>query len=294
MLAMDLFQKLSGRIAKIILCAFLAWGFVVACAPTTQAQQGHAKPVYFGHYFVESPTHGSHLHKVIDHANVHYVAGIAGLQACARRGVQAIVDTRWHFFAGGSDIGEWGSNPLRDDYEERWNNFADQVEPYIDHVEAFYVMDEPYWRGASVEDLERCCQVIKDRFPDIPVMVVFAVPPFEEDWFVVPESADWVGFDLYRPIEEVAANMEFLLGKMHPHQDMWLVPESFLKSVDTDAELAELNWAYYKLALTEPRVIGLLAFGLFTHVEDPTSLPLTIQAQREIAERIAASQQETQ
>ena len=46
----------------------------------------------------------------------------------------------------------------------------------IDKVGAFYLLDEPQWRGASPAELRTATQLIKQTFPGIPVMMVEAGP----------------------------------------------------------------------------------------------------------------------
>ena len=103
---------------------------------------------------------------------------------------------------------------------------------------------------------------------------------------VLPGGADWLGFDVYHEIAEVSRHLAFLKSRLHTHQRLFLIPQSFLnKAAPDDEALAKLNWKYYDLARSEPLVIGLLNFGLFTHAK-AAELPLTLQAQRQIGERI--------
>jgi hypothetical protein len=245
-------------------------------------RQGAGKLSYYGHYWVESKPYGSHFGKVSSHCNVHWVEGIDGLKRCAAKKQRCILQVRWEFFPGGG-IGK--PNPIRGNYEAAWDKTARAIKPYIDYVEAFYMCDEPYWVGVSPKDLNIAISSVKKRFPKKPVMVVFAVPSFKPD-FVVPAKADWLGFDTYNEIGVVARHFQFLKSKLHTHQKLFLVPQSFLnKAAPDDKALAKLNWEYYDLARSEPLVIGLLNFGLFTHVKK-VELPLTLEAQRQIGERI--------
>jgi len=247
---------------------------------------------YYGHYWVESKPYGSHLDEVGSHCNVHFVENVDGLKKCASKEVQCILQVRWEFFAGGGG-GSAVPNPIRPDYQSLWNQTAEQVTPYIDRVEAFYMIDEPYLNGVSKKDLDTAIAAVKAKFPRKPVMVVFAVPSFTPR-FAVPAGADWLGFDCYEPIGVVAKHLRFLKSRLQPHQRLFLVPQSFLnKAAPTDEELAKLNRQYYELASSEPLVIGLLNFGLFT---DPKagSTPLTLQMQRKIGEAITSKDRRPQ
>ena len=239
---------------------------------------------YYGHYWVDSGSYGNHLDEVGSHCNVQWVESVDGLKKCAARKQRCILQVRWEFFSGGAAGGKT-PNPLRGDHKVHWARTAEAIKPYIEYVDAFYMNDEPYWVGVSPKDLDTAIRSVKSRFPMKPVMVVFAVPSFKPD-FVAPAGADWLGFDAYQDIGEVARHLAFLKGKLLPHQELFLVPQSFLnKAAPSDKALAELNWEYYDLARSEPRVIGLLNYGLFTDAKPP-DLPLTLAAQRKIGERI--------
>jgi len=258
--------------------------------PASSPPAGPAAPPrglrYYGHYWVESKSYGSHLDEVGSHCNVHFVENVDGLKKCASKGVQCILQVRWEFFAGGGGNGVV-PNPLRPDYESFWNKTAEQVTPSIDRVEAFYMIDEPYWNGVSKKDLDTAIAAVKAKFPRKPVMVVFAVSSFTPS-FAVPAGADWLGFDCYESIGVVAKHLRFLKSKLQPHQRLFLVPQSFLnKAAPTDEGLARLNRQYYELASSDPLVIGLLNFGLFTDAK-AGSIPLTLQMQREIGEAITS------
>ncbi|MCX5670753.1 MAG: hypothetical protein NTU94_05455 [Planctomycetota bacterium] len=247
---------------------------------------------YYGHYWVESKPYGSHLDEVGSHCNVHFVENVDGLKKCASKGVQCILQVRWEFFAGGGGNSAV-PNPLRPDYESLWNHTAEQVMPSIDRVEAFYMIDEPYLNGVSKKDLDTAIAAVKARFPRKPVMVIFAVSALTQG-LAVPAGADWLGFDCYESIGAVAKHLRFLKSKVQPHQRLFLVPQSFLnKAAPTDEGLARLNRQYYELASSEPLVIGLLNFGLFT---DPKagSIPLTLQMQRKIGEAITSKDRRPQ
>ena len=240
---------------------------------------------YFGYYFVESKTYGSHLHEVADYTNLQWVQGLDGLRKCAALGTQCILELRWQFFSSGTAKNGKPVSVLRPDYRAQWRRLVEAVAANVDTVAAFYMLDEPFWRGAGKEDLDTAIETVKGDFPDKPVVVVFARPSLTEE-LLVPAGADWVGFDLYGPIDTVAQYMRFLKRRLHPHQRLILVPQTFLnKTAPTDRELAELNEAYYALAVSEPLVIGLLNFGLFTGAQ-PADIPETIRTQREIGARI--------
>ena len=180
------------------------------------------------------------------------------------------------------------------DYAARWGRLADAVRSRIGKVGAFYLMDEPQYRGATPAELERAARTIKATFPGVPVMMVEAGPQVSGS-LQIPPSVDWVGFDWYcRPFADVERTLATLHGRLHPGQSMFLVPEAApLEACGgavghaTDAEIARLQYDYFELAQSDPRVIGLLAFGFWTSGYDSADLPQTVAAHRDIYSRIA-------
>jgi hypothetical protein len=136
-----------------------------------------------------------------------------------------------------------------------------------------------------VADLNTCVETIKASHPQIPVMVVFA-PLSVRPSPVVPEKADWVGFDYYGPMSNMVGQLNTLRGLLKPHQRLWLVPPTVVKEgFLSDAALAQGNWAYYDLARTDPRIFGLLNYGLWAE-QAPATIPLTVAAQRAIGSHL--------
>ncbi|HEX5752517.1 MAG TPA: hypothetical protein VFZ09_40300 [Archangium sp.] len=231
---------------------------------------------HYGYYWAQSGSHGPHLDEVTAHTNLNFVQRPEDLAACAARGVKCLLETRWQFFNGSA---------LRPDYVQAWNQLVTQITPYLGSVGGFYVIDEPYWVGVSVRDLETCVNTLKDTFPTIPVMVVHAVPSLSPS-LVTPARADWVGFDHYGPMSEVVGYLNTLRATLTPSQKLWLVPQSYLVGAySDDASLARANWEYYDLARSDPRIQGLLNFGLWTH-QSPSSIPRTFEAQRAIGNEL--------
>ncbi|WP_224365336.1 hypothetical protein [Hyalangium versicolor] len=257
--------------AYLYLGAYLTEGQVarfddVAVSPVVS----HLKQ--YGYYWAQSSNYGSHLDEVTAHTNLNFVQRPEDLVLCAARGVKCLLETRWQFFNGST---------LRPDYVQAWNQLVTAITPYLGSVGGFYVIDEPYWVGVSVQDLETCVNTLKNTFPSIPVMVVHAVPSLSPT-LVTPARADWVGFDHYGSMSEVVSYLNTLRATLSPSQKLWLVPQSFLTNAyPSDAALARANWEYYDLARSDPRIYGLLNFGMWTH-QSPATIPQTFNAQQAI------------
>jgi len=254
---------------------------------------------YFGYFAARiTASGGDHLQEVRDRSNLNwvqisdpdrYVPEV--LDGCKPRG--CLISTGHEFFRGCDSVHS-PSCELHPDYAARWGRLADAVRSRIGKVGAFYLMDEPQWRGATPWELHTAATTIKATFPNIPVMMVEAGPQISASYWT-PSSVDWVGFDWYcRPFSDVERTLATLSARTRPTQSLFLVPEAApLEACGgapghaTDAEIAGLQDDYFQLAVSNPRVIGLLAFGFWTSGHGSAQLPLTVAAHRDIYGRIA-------
>jgi hypothetical protein len=274
---------------------------VLAAAPVANAAQ-YSTVQHFGYFAARlTPSGGNHLAEVADRSNLNWVQ-ISDvdryrpevLDGCAPKG--CIVSTGHEFFTG-CDKPHSPSCGLHPDHRARWGRLADAVRSRIGKVGAFYVMDEPQWRGASPAEIATAAQTIKQAYPSIPVMMVEAGPAVTAS-LQVPGEVDLVGFDWYcRPFSDVAAKLSILERRTAAHQRLFLLPEAAPLAAcggaaghRTDAEIAKLQWDYFRLAEAHPRVVGLLAFGFWTSGHDSSDLPLTVAAHRQIAARVIRPQ----
>jgi hypothetical protein len=261
--------------------AYLYLGAYVAADQVTRFDDVVVSPVvghlkHYGYYWAQSSAYGAHLDEVTAHTNLNFVQRPEDLAVCAARGVKCLLETRWQFFSGPT---------LRSDYAQQWSALVSAISPYMGSVGGFYVIDEPYWNGVSVQDLTTCVNTIKDTFPSIPVMVVHAVPSLSSS-LVTPARADWVGFDHYGPLSEVVGHLNTLRSTLAPNQKLWLIPQSYrVNTFTSDAALVRANWEYYDLARTDPRIVGLLNFGMWS-MDSPAAIPQTFAAQRTIGNEL--------
>jgi hypothetical protein len=256
---------------------------------------------YFG-YFAARLTKdgGDHLPEVAFRSNLDWVQisdpdryrpGV--LDHCHRRG--CVISTGNEFFRNCDGVHK-PECELYPNYAERWGHLADAVRSRIGKVGAFYLMDEPQYRGATPTELATAARTIKKTFPKTKVMMVEAGPEITSS-LVVPASVDWVGFDWYcQPIATIAGKLATLSGRITAKQSLFLLPESAPLAAcgsaaahATDAEIAKLQYQYFALALSNPRVIGMLAFGFWTSGYGSAQLPLTVAAHRNIFAAIVAA-----
>ena len=265
--------------------------------PSSSAQASGLK--YFGYFAARiTPSGGDHLAEVANRSNLNWVQisdpdryAPEVLDGCKPRG--CLISTGHEFFTGCDSV-HAPTCALHPDYAARWGRLADAVRSRIDKVAAFYLMDEPQWRGATPAELHTAATTIKATFPGMPVMMVEAGPQVTPS-LQIPTSVDWVGFDWYcQPFADVEKTLATLTTRVHPHQSLFLVPEAApLEACGgaaghaTDAEIAALQYQYLQLAEANPRVIGLLAFGFWTSGYGSAQLPQTVAAHEYIYSRIA-------
>jgi hypothetical protein len=273
--------------------ALLALGLLPAAAAGEAGGLQH-----FGYFAARiTPSGGDHLAEVADRSNLNWVQ-ISDvdryrpevLDGCRPAG--CIVSTGHEFFTGCDKAGSTTCR-LHPDYRARWLRLSNAIGSRIDKVGAFYLLDEPQWRGARPADIATAARTIERTHPSIPVMMVEAGPKVT-DSLQVPANVDWVGFDWYcRPFSDIQAKLATLERRTTAAQRLFLMPEAAplpecggKPGHATDAQIAQLQWRYFNLAVAHPRVIGLLAFGFWTSGHDSSDLPRTVAAHRQIVARV--------
>ncbi len=261
---------------------------------------------YYG-YYAARLAGDSHLAEVAGRSNLNWVniSDVDGydsgvLAGCAPS--SCVVYTGNEFFSCDSS----GVNcHLYPDYAARWAKLAAAARPYLSGIAAFYVLDEPQWRGATSAEVATSAQLIKQTFPGTKVMMIEAGPEITPS-LTIPASVDWVGFDWYcqpfTTIEQKLATLQSLLPA-GSGQRIFLMPEDAPLSAcagvtghKTDSDIAALQWDYFNLAEQNPRVIGLMNFGFWTSPAwtgsggtGASSLPLTVDANERVAARVLAA-----
>ncbi len=285
-------------ITRLGIAAVLAVVLATVPAVGSPASAKASNLHYFG-YFATRLTEagGNHLAEVAGRSNLNWVQisdptryAPEVLDGCSARG--CIISTGNEFFHD-CDTTHSASCALYPDYVARFGKLANAIRSRIDKVGAFYLMDEPQWRGATPAELETAARTIKSQFPGIPVMMVEAGPQVSAS-YQVPASVDWVGFDWYcQPFSTIQTTLATLGGRIHAGQALWLVAESAPLAAcggaaghATDAEIAALQLQYLALAESDPRVIGILAFGFWTSGYGSAQLPKTVAAHQQIFSRL--------
>jgi hypothetical protein len=259
---------------------------------------------YYG-YYAARLTGPSHLAEVAGRSNLNWVniSDVDGykpgvLNGCAPG--SCVVYTGNEFFSCNSSGDDCGLYP---NYAARWQNLANAVKPHLGKIAAFYLLDEPQWRGATPAELTTSANLIKSTFPGKKIMMIEAGPKITSS-YVVPSGVDWVGFDWYcqpfSTVQQTLSTLESLTAGTG--QGLFLMPEDAplsacagLSGHETDSDIAALQQDYYNLAVASPRVVGLLNFGFWVSPAwenggaGAASLPLTVDANERVAARILAA-----
>jgi hypothetical protein len=251
---------------------------------------------YFGYFATRlGPDTGNHLPEVagrstLNHVNVSDYARYAPEVLDSCRPASCAVYTGWEFFTG-CDAAHSPNCRLFDNYQQRWQRLAGAISSRLDKVGAFYLLDEPYHRGARPADIATAARTIKQTFPGAKVMLVEA--GYKVATIEVPAEVDWVGFDDYcKSVTNIEATLRTLEARTSPQQQLFLLPPAAPLAAcgnggyRTDADLAATQWNYLAIAERHPRVIGLMTFGLWVEGTQAPHLPLTIDAHERITARL--------
>jgi hypothetical protein len=257
---------------------------------------------YYG-YYAARLAGDSHLAEVAGRSNLNWVniSDVDGYASTVLNGCASgscVVNTGNEFYSCNSSGDDCALYP---NYAARWQNLANAVRPYLDKVAAFYIQDEPQWHGATPASIQTAAQLIKSTFPDKKVMMIEAGPEVTSS-LVIPSAVDWVGFDWYcQPFTTIQQKLSTLESVTASGQGLFLVPEdapqancASVAGHKTDADIAAIQQQYYNLAVSNPRVIGLMNFGFWTSPawtsgSGSASLPLTVDANERVAARILAA-----
>ncbi len=272
-----------GFFSILVLGAIAFWKFdinqLLVDFSNSKASSSHLQ--YYGYYWAYSSTYGDHLTDVASFTNMSFVDTVPGLKRCADLHTQCMLQLRWQF---------WNGNKLLKNYKTNWaavkRDLKRNLGASYEGLSGFYMIDEPDLSGVSSADLATVVNLVKEDFPNIPVVTIYSAGGITST-LQVPEKIDLVGFDLYGPLEQVASIVTTLKTRITPSQRIMLVAQSYPARGESDVQLSTLNDQYYNLALSDPRVAGILNFGMW--VDDRANfslLPLTVLRQKTIGHNI--------
>jgi len=224
---------------------------------------------------------GDYTACVADHANVTFIGSSGSampdttwtaqkLAEAQQLGMGAIVDVTRVFW-------DPGQVPAAD-YLARWANFKTAINPYLNTIVSFYLMDEPNTGSAQVMDRLRVeADKLAADFPGIHRQISFLARSLEFGGWTIPSNIDWVGYDCYTPPPGTFLNcappngegpfqsVPYYIGRLKaviarsqpappalPYKPgLVLIPVAFLKPGETDKQDALLARAEREIAMAE-------------------------------------------
>jgi len=252
---------------------------------------GAAHLRFFGYAGVDSGLRDPHvggdktnyLDEVADFCNIAGLnvydpaeSAAARLDAMSNAGVSAGLDVQAIFFERvNPPVKKTGSKTeyrLRADYKARWDQFrkTSVLDARLASIACFYIADEPVWNGITAKDLATQADLIKATYPSVPLLVIEAPPSIND--LVVPKSVDWIGFDRFGTVDpgsdkRYLQNLRDLKSRRTTsEQKIVIVFEAqwmpdYGKAGYQKEAMAELAGRYYRLASSDPDVIGLVGFA---------------------------------
>ena len=185
---------------------------------------------------------------------------------------------------------------LRSDCAERWEEYAQIIEPYAENVWGVIFLDEPYLRAIRLgisfketrESLNQAITLVKETFPAMRTVSIFSTlfSELDQEYYYgipIPEKTkeefrfsnfDVVGFDYY-----YSSNSKMTLKKFKsewrekfrvfckfllPEQEILLVPGTFyFEGMDPPSRgtlLSLANFYYCEIALRDSRITAIVPF----------------------------------
>ncbi|MFD0714294.1 hypothetical protein [Paenibacillus sp. GCM10027626] len=166
-----------------------------------------------------------------------------------------------------------GSGALHASWQTYWNDLKQTLSGYEDKLLGFY-FDEPWWCGVSEADFRMVTEMIRNDYPDKKIVSISAVLDFDPQNTGHSMSSNYiefvtdVGLDYYADDWETGIHdhyLQQLKNVADQNQQIWLVPKAFSRNSNETAQLLQKHLLNnYKIAMNEPRVIGIVPFTMPT------------------------------
>lgn len=173
----------------------LCWMQYVACSDATSK--------YTAFYFNDLNATASFTNLVMP-SGWDFQGSIADAKAAKAKGIPSLLQVPWSVWntSKGAHFG------LRTDWEARWAEAADLVEPLVKDgtILGFNLGDELVWNCVALENVSALTTAVKGRFPSSIIWYNEAWPPIGKGIdscgnnvsFSIPSMLDWFSIDLYR------------------------------------------------------------------------------------------------
>lgn len=160
---------------------------------------------------------------------------------------------------------------LREDYEERWNQFSELNEINVlgNNIHCFYLGEEPAWNGITEEEFTEAADFLKEKHPEIPILSVEAYAAI--DLMYAPDAVDYIGWDRYF-VKEPSTNENFLgditviQNLRKDHQKIYLIMDAHHIPVlhnfygISKKQLGNIARSYYDIANSNENIQGILGY----------------------------------
>jgi Secretion system C-terminal sorting domain len=148
------------------------------------------------------------------------------------------------------------------------------------NIGCFYLADEPFWNGMTLNEMNIVTSIVKTDFPAIPILTVEAYGSVNT--MQVSPDIDWVGFDRYGEFDPqnnaaFLENLDTLKARLSsPSQRIFLIiddqwfPEYQTFLGWTQDTMADVVQNYYDLAASDTNIIGLIGYIWPGGLDGPT------------------------
>ncbi|MCM2324104.1 MAG: hypothetical protein NDJ90_12660 [Oligoflexia bacterium] len=253
---------------------------------------------YFGYYADAFAGMTPITPEVLGHINVSWIGGdaadpasiVAALDYTKNHDLKAAISMPPSIFFD-------GNLTLAEHYQENWNTFAEQIQPYLENILFLYPVEEPFSQGnvaygvpAAVmkNQLETVASVIKATFPSITLALTYSFVDFapRNSAFAdlpnpLPAGFDWFGFDCYgswyscgnqivfQTVHSIPWYVNQIKSRLSAEQKIFLFADGFVSEANPPSPAHDLLEAglrlelaerYYQLAASDSAVIGLFGF----------------------------------
>jgi len=244
-------KKMSRKIVEFMIAGVLV--LLLASVSTPDRAEEPQPKMWYGYYvygpYREAGTDISdYIEKTSDYTNLitipvtDAIPSDAQMRSIEQKGCWALLSVEYMIYDG-------FNNPEREKRELQ--KIRDWVKNHIDRIYAIYLMDEPYTKGLSKEQLKEKIAIAKEVFPDVPIMVNFDFSTLEGRGY--PSNLDIISHHSYAYLHrgeryyKDAIRKRFALAKRYAgERPIFFIPSSAMNSDwgARDANPDQAWWAY--------------------------------------------------
>ena len=155
-----------------------------------------------------------------------------------------------------------------------WEMLVGTMEPYLDDIAGFYIIDEPLFHDMCDEELEWMVNKYREHFPNIPLWVNFSYHYADRP---IPVGLDYISLTPgYNTMSgaEYDSHLDMVRANMHAGQQMILILDGYHSAADISAVpehiqeyKADTLQEYFELAKCDENIIGMLMYAYYSNVD---------------------------